>query len=330
VKKNTPKETKKYTHLTLAEREEIAICLSHGMTQREIAGKLNRNPATVSREILRNSPKTRNVHYRANRAQLRSEDRKAKSHDRKRIPNEKIRNYIIKGLDNDWSPELIAARLSKDRPALKTNYESIYQWIYTERRDLIAKLAYHHRKRRNRASGRNKRGVKIQNRTMIEQRPVSAGNRGEAGHWEADTAVSRESGAAIMAVVERKSRFLMARKLPAKTAGYMRLALVSCLLVLPRRLRKTITYDNGTENAGHEKTNDRLHTRSYFCNPYHSWEKGSIENRIGIIRRYFPKKTDWALITQRELNRIIKKINSRPMKCLGYKTPYEAFVALRS
>jgi IS30 family transposase len=165
---------------------------------------------------------------------------------------------------------------------------------------------------------------------MIEQQPVSANNRGEAGHWETDTAVSRESKAAIMAVVERKSRFLIARKLPVKTAGYMRRALVTCLLSLPQWLRKTITYDNGTKNAGHEMTNVRLHTQSYFCNPYQSWEKGSIENRIGIIRRYFPQKTNWALITHWKLNRIIKKINSRPMKCLGYKTPYEVFIALRS
>lgn len=330
MKENTPKETKKYTHLTIAEREEIAICLSHEMTQCAIAGKLNRSPATISREIHRNNPTIRNVPYRANRAQLRSDIRKEKGHCRERIPNKKIRRYIINGLKQDWSPEIIAAKLAQDYPDLKTNYESIYQWIYTERRDLIARLVYHHRKRRNRASGRNKRGVKVQNRTMIEQRPDSAANRGEAGHWETDTAISRESKAAIMAAVERKSRFLMARTLKGKTAGYMRLALVTCLLSLPQWLRKTITYDNGTENADHIETNKKLHTQSFFCNPYHSWEKGSIENRIGIIRRYFPKKTNWALITQWELNRIIKKINARPMKCLGYKTPYEVFVALRS
>jgi IS30 family transposase len=101
-------------------------------------------------------------------------------------------------------------------------------------------------------------------------------------------------------------------------------------MVFPQWLRKTITYDNGTENADHEIIDCWLNTQSYFCNPYHSWEKGSIENRIGIIRRYFPKKTNWALISQWQLNRIVKKINLRPMKCLGFKTPYEAFVALRS
>ncbi|MDL2229691.1 IS30 family transposase [Treponema sp. OttesenSCG-928-L16] len=190
-------------------------------------------------------------------------------------------------------------------------------------------LVYHHRKRRNRSSARGKRGVRIQNRTMIEKRPAGANDRTEPGHWEADTAIPRESKAAFMAMVERTSRFLMARKLKSKMAVYMDQAIFLCLSILPKKLRKSITYDNGTENALHEKTNKRLETKSYFCNPYHSWEKGSIENRIGILRRYFPKKTNWALITQRQLNTIVRRINNRPMKCLGYKTPYEVFVALR-
>ena len=129
---------------------------------------------------------------------------------------------------------------------------------------------------------------------MIEKRPAGADDRSEAGHWEADTAVSRESKAAVMALVERKSRFFIVKKLKAKTAGYMSSALIACLRVFPAWLRKTITYDNGTGNAGHENTNRCLNTQSFFCNPYHSWEKGSVENRIGIIRRYFPKKTNWA------------------------------------
>jgi IS30 family transposase len=165
---------------------------------------------------------------------------------------------------------------------------------------------------------------------MIDQRPQAIATRNDAGHWEADTAISRQSKAAIMAIVERKSRFIIVKKVKAKTAEYMHLAIVTCLTLFPHWLRKTITYDNGTENAYHEKTNKALKTKSYFCNPYHSWEKGSIENRIGIIRQYFPKKTNWALIPQNKLDSIAHKINSRPMKCLGFKSPYEVFVALRA
>jgi IS30 family transposase len=330
MKQNTSKKPKKYTHLSQAEREEIAICLSHGMKFCDIAKRLNRSPSTISREIKRNNPKIRKVHYRAHRAQKISDERKKIAHFKERIPNKKIQRFIIKHLRDGWSPEIIVAKLSEKHPKLRTNHETIYQWIYEKRRDLIHHLVYHHRKRRNRASGRNKRGIRIQNRTMIEQRPPAANNRSEAGHWEADTAISRESKAAIMAMVDRKSRLLVARKLKAKTANHMCSAIISYLLLLPQWLRKSITYDNGTENADHEKTNFLLNSKSFFCNPYHSWEKGSIENRIGIIRRFFPKKTNWALISQWQLNKIVKKINNRPMKCLGFKSPYEVFLALRS
>ena len=227
-----------------------------------------------------------------------------------------------------WTPELIAGRLKQEKPYLHTNYESIYQWIYTDRRDLIAYLPRGHKTRRKRCGAKNKRSVRIPNRIMIDKRPPQIGERTEAGHWEADTAVSRQSKAAIAATVERTSRFLIAKKLQSKTSNNMHTALCMTLKRFPQWLRQSITYDNGTENVCHEQTNRALKTQSYFCNPYHSWEKGSIENRIGIIRRFFPKKTDWSLITQRQLDRVIKIINTRPMKCLGFKTPQEVFVAL--
>jgi IS30 family transposase len=110
-----------------------------------------------------------------------------------------------------------------------------------------------------------------------------------------------------------------------KSASSLHQALLKALSSLPPRMRRTLTYDNGLENTLHELTNVLLNTRSYFCKPYHSWEKGSIENRNGILRRYFPKKHDWALTSQKEINRIVKRINSTPMKCLGYKTPAEVF-----
>ena len=107
-------------------------------------------------------------------------------------------------------------------------------------------------------------------------------------------------------------------------------SIVKSLQDLPRRLKGSITYDNGTENALHEETNKALGLKSYFCNPYHSWEKGTVENRIGIVRRFYPKKTDWKKITQRDLNKVMRFINNRPMKCLGFKTPFQVLVALTS
>jgi len=327
--KCTTKTGKKYRHLCFAEREELSVGLGAKESIREIARKIGRHPSSIYREIKRNSPPKNNVHYRANRAQLRAEARCKESHTRIRLANAKVRPYVEQKLAESWTPELIAGRLPMENPGLLTNYESIYQWMYSERKDLIQYLPRANRKRKKRCSTKNKRCVRVQNRTMIEQRPPAVQDRTEKGHWEADTMTSRQSKAAVSGVVERKSRFLIVKKISQKTASCMDAAVVKSLKKYPEELRKTITYDNGLENARHEATNKSLHTKSYFCNPYHSWEKGSIENRFGVIRRFFPKKTDWALITQSEIDKLVNLINSRPMKCLGFKTPKEVFVALR-
>ena len=131
-----------------------------------------------------------------------------------------------------------------------------------------------------------------------------------------------------MVLAERKARYVIIKKLKAKTAYYMHNATVESLKNYPAKIRQSITYDNGTENSLHELTNKTLGTESYFCTPYHSWEKGTVENIIGRIRRFYPKKTDWKNVTQWDLNKIARFINNRPMKLLGFKTPYQVFVAL--
>jgi len=125
-------------------------------------------------------------------------------------------------------------------------------------------------------------------------------------------------------------RYVIIRKLKSKTAVAVHYAAVKSLKSLPVKVRKSMTYDNGLENALHEETNKKLGTKSYFCNPYHSWEKGTVENMIGIIRRFYPKKTDWNKVSQWDLNKVARYINNRPMKLLGFKTPYQVFVALAS
>lgn len=329
MNKSIIESNKKYSHLSLTEREEISIALNNGKKVSEIAKTLNRDISTLYREINRNNAKINNVQYRANRAQIRADERKKESHIRKRLSNQEIQNYVINKLQLDWTPEIIVGKLRLEKPELKTNHESIYLWIYNDRRDLIKYLPRAHRMRQKRSSIKNKRCIRVQDRTMIDKRPAHVENRIEPGHFEADTAVSRQSKAAIMAVSERTSRFLIAKKIEAKTAACMHYALVSSFKNLPKKFVKSITYDNGTENTNHILTNKALNTTSYFCNPYHSWEKGTIENRIGKIRRYFPKKTNWSLITQAEIDMVVKKINTRPMKCLGFKTPEEVFFALR-
>ena len=328
MKKNNSKGTEKYSHLSLEEREELAIGLETGMKQREIASMLKRSPSTVSREIKRNNPTVNVVRYRANRAHLKAEERKIKSHKRQRIPSKRLRNFICGNLRIGYSPEIIAVMAERKNERWKTNYETIYQWIYSDRQDLIPFLTRSHKKRRKRGSGKQKRCAKVPNRTMIEHRPGYVNLRSRFGHWEADTAISRQSKAAIMVLAERRTRYVIIKKLDSKTAFAMHNAMVKSLGNQPPRVRHSVTYDNGTENALHELTDKTLGVKSYFCNPYHSWEKGTVENLIGIVRRFYPKKTDWKNISQWDLNKVARFINNRPMKLLGFKTPYQVFVAL--
>ena len=329
MKKNTTKESKKYSHLSFEEREEIAVGLEKGLKQCEIAILLGRNPGTISREIKRNKYVLKKFRYRANMAQIRADYRKTEGHKRQRIPNKRLRRFICKYLYKGYSPEIIAAMATEMNGRWKTNYETIYQWIYKDRKDLIICLTRSHKKRHKRASKNQKRS-KIPNRIMIEKRPDYINLRSKIGHWEIDTAVSRMSKEAIMVLVERKTRFTVIKKLKAKTSLAMHYATVKSFKTLPLKVKKSLTYDNGLENTLHELTNKKLGTKSYFCNPYHSWEKGTVENIIGIIRRFYPKKTDWKKVSQWDLNKVARYINNRPMKILGFKTPYQVFVALAS
>jgi len=320
---------KMYSHFSVKEREEIAIGLELGESLRSIAKRLGRNVSSISREIKRNNAPMREVKYRGNRAQLRADERKEQSHERERLSDPLIRLYVEFHLVNaGWTPEEIAGRLPIDIPGLKTNYESIYRWIYEERRDIIKYLVRGHKKRHKRGGNKKKQGSKIPNRKDLSERPAEVDKREEGGHWEVDTVVSRQGKGCVAVLVERNSRFYIVVKMKDKTAQSMYEALMKVLSRFPGKLCKTLTYDNGLENALHEQVNTALGTESYFCRPYHSWEKGSIENRNGVLRRYFPKKHNWDLTNQKEIDNVINKINSTPMKCLSYKTPAEVFAEL--
>jgi IS30 family transposase len=329
MEKYNTKSGKSYAHFTLAEREEIAIGLERDESRASIAQRLGRHKSNIGREIKRNNAPLNEVKYRANRTQLRSDERKRLSRHRDRLPNPVVRLYVEYHLVNDgWTPEAIAGRLPLDIPGLQTNYESIYLWIYRVRRDLIKYLVRRHKQRRKRVNGRKTRAFKIPGRIDISRRPGHIEKRNRGGHWEVDAVLSRQSAACVAVLVERKSRFYLVIKMRDKTALSMHRALIKACSGLPGKLRRTLTYDNGLENVLHELTNSILRTDSYFCKPYHSWEKGSIENRNGILRRYFPKKHNWNLTSQKQIDRAVNKINLTPMKCLDYKTPHEVFAKL--
>jgi len=324
-----------YIHLSSEERDKIAYLRAKGKGITEIAKIIGRHKTTISRELKRNKSPTYNV-YLANKAHQRAIKRKQLSVQRSRIRNPIIRKYIMKKLKLKWSPELIAGRLPMDRPGLHISHEAIYQFIYDKethkKYDLVKYLTRAHKKRKLKTHSHRHKNLHIPRWISIKERPQEANMRIQPGHWEADTIISRRSKVSLGIILERVSRRIHIAKLPAKTAAYFRAALTRRLSRYPQYLRLSITYDNGCENVEHEYTNKVLGTKSYFCEPFHSWEKASLENVVGIIRRFFPKKTDFALLTKEQVKRVENLINTRPKKCLHYKTPNEFFdsgVALR-
>lgn len=314
-----------YSHLSLAEREEISVLKAQGKSLREIARIIDSNPSTISRELKTNAPPVHTGYYRGHKAHHRATIRNQQSHKRQRLKNDVIGTYVTEKLRLGWSPEQIAGSLSCELPGHCISYEAIYQYIYTQQRELLAYLPRSHKKRWKRGHSRKHRTTHIPNRVSIQQRPCSIEKRSQSGHWESDTVVSRQGIAALLVLVERKSRFTVIEKLSRKTAQETKTTIVHSLQLFPRQLRRTITYDNGSENTEHEAVNQVLGTKSYFCNPYHSWEKATVEHTIGLIRRFFPKKTNFDQLTDSDIRCVEILLNKRPRKCLNYKTPLEVF-----
>ena len=248
---------------------------------------------------------------------------------RPRLKNRAVMYYVIEKLHSGWSPEQIAGRIRHELPGQSVSHEAIYQFIYDKETlkdmDLRPCLPRRHRKRLPRGHSRKHRNLHIPQRFSIKERPLYINERLEFGHWEVDTMISRQSASSLAVALERLSRRLHIAKLPVQSAKNLRTALNRRLGRHPTHLRKSITYDNGSENVEHTLINKNLGTHSYFCEPYHSWEKGSVENALSLIRRFLPKKTNFAKITKEHVKQIETLLNNRPRKCLSYKTPNEVF-----
>ena len=317
-------EEKTYKHLSITDRELISILKAQHKPLREIARAVNRDPATISRELKRNAPPVHTGYYLAHKAHQRSEKRKSKAHQRQRLKNDAISAYVREKLSLGWSPEQVSGRLPLEHPSFCISHEAIYQYIYKEHHELIAQLTRSHKKRHKKGHSRKHKKSHIPNRVGIQDRPEDIAQRQHMGHWESDTIVSRQSVAAIMLLVERKTRVSLITKLNQKTALENSQGIIACLQDFPQTLRQSITYDNGSENTEHETVNQQLNTLSFFCNPYHSWEKGSVENTAGLVRRIYPKKTDFAVVPDEDIAATEFLLNNRPRKCLNYFTPLEA------
>ena len=318
---------KTYKHLNPNERDHLAVLKSKGKSLRKIAKTLKRSPSTLSRELKRNAPPVYTGYYLPHKAQERANNRNRQSHRRKRLKNDSIVQYVESYLRLGWSPELIAGRLRTQHPDLSISHEAIYQWIYQEAPHLILSLVRAHRKRKHRGYSRKHKKSHIPERISIKERPQIVLKRLHIGHWETDTINCRKSYQAVQVTVERKTRYAKLAKLNAKTSRAMSVALIRRLSLYPTQLRVSITYDNGPENAEHMRTNEALGTSSFFCEPFHSYERGTVENTIGLVRRFLPKKTNLAKISQVHLSKIEYWLNNRPRKCLGFKTPAELFTA---
>ena len=285
-----------YIHLTSEERDIIAVLRAQGKKPSEIANILGRNKSTICRELKRNRSPIYNV-YLSSKAHKRAAKRKSNAAYRPRLKNKILMDYVIKKLYLGWTPEQIAGRLPKELPGQSISHEAIYQFIYNRETlkyiDFRRCLSRHHRKRLPRRHSRKHRKLHIPQRVPIAERPVYVNERQDPGHWEVDTMISRQSAPALCVALERFSRKVHIAKLVEKTARELRIALNLRLSRYPEYMRKTITYDNGSENVQHTLVNRVLGTKSYFCEPYHSWEKGSVENTVGLVRRILPKKTDF-------------------------------------
>jgi IS30 family transposase len=324
-----------YRQLSIEEREEIHAGLWAGRSIREIARLLGRNSATISRELQRNIKGERR-RYVPRLAHARAVERiQARGH-RPRLKSELIRAYTIKKLKAEgYSPEQIAGTLPTAHPGQSISPEAIYQFIYAQYRrhgwgacigeDLRMCLKRRHKVRHPKLVPFPAAQGPIQNRVFINERPAEVAARVTVGHWEGDSMVSRQSRVGLNTLVERVSGLVLVTKIENGTAAVTRKAVIRRLQQFPKTARKTMTVDNGHEHAEHEQTAAALDLELYFAHPYHSWERGTSENTNGLIRWYFPKKTDFATISDERIREVEHRLNTRPRKRLNWRTPLEVF-----
>ncbi len=313
-----------YTHLSLEERYYIEVQGKEGISLNKIAKALGRAPSTLSRELNRNTGQRGYRYKQADRMTLQRHIEKPKAI---KITPE-IQQQMRVDIENDWSPEQVAGRLKKEG-IISLHHESIYQYILADKVNggLLYTHLRHQKKtyRKRYGSAHNRTG--IPDRVGIENRPNVANNRERVGDWEGDTVIGKNHKGVIVTLDERKTKLRLAAPLPNKKAQGVKEAIVMLLKPL-KRFVKSITYDNGKEFTEHVAIAKGLACDSYFAAPYHSWERGQNENANGLLRQYFPKAMELDKISQQDVLNAVDKLNSRPRKCLGYKTPYEAFKEL--
>jgi IS30 family transposase len=307
-----------YTQLTQEQRYQIYVLLKAGLNQTGIAHFIKVHKSTVSRELRRNRGLKG---YRPKQAHQFALNRRKKARYRIEASTWILIEALIR---QDWSPEQVSDWL-RENYGLQISHEWIYQYILTDKHaggDLHRHLRCQ-KKRRKRYGSYDRRG-KLKNRVSIDERPAIVDTRQRLGDWEVDTIIGKGHRHAIVSLTERKSRLALLRKVERKTAQAVANAVIELLKSVPVRTH-TITADNGREFADHERIACDLRADVYFAHPYSSWERATNENMNGLIRQYFPKKRNFATITEQEIEFVMERLNNRPRKCLGFKSPNQVF-----
>ncbi len=292
---------------------------------RECSRRLGVNVSTVSREL---SGKSADVAggrvYLPDHAALITKGRRAKCHPHIKMNDPTFRKMIVIEIQRGRSPEIIAGRLKRESGRTVISHETLYDFIYDSpigKRDKLYQYLPRGKKKRTKKYGRKSHKQRLEGRVFIEARSRAANDRSEIGHWETDSVLCKYRDS-VNVLAERMSRKVIITKLVAKDAAATTSAITDRL---KDEIVESVTADNGPENAEHRKIAKQLSADFFFCHPYHSWEKGTVENRNGVIRRYLPRTTDLNDWTQNDLDEIANDINNTPMKCLDFQTPNEVY-----
>jgi transposase, IS30 family len=320
-----------YRHFTLKERRTLFRLLNAKLPIKEIASQLGRHRSTLYREIARNE--FREVRQYRGYYPVTAEDsaRRRRRRQRKLVRDPHLRTHVIEKLELSWSPEQIAGRLKLTGDQARVSHETIYQFVYSpEGRALeLHRHLLRARRLRRRRFGRKPRGLKIPLKRTIAQRPAEIGERHAIGHWEADLLIFRRAHgqANLTSLVERKSR--LTRLVPNHNRRSRQVigAIGQALESLPPIARQSITFDRGSEFLSYDELARNHGIEAYFCDPHSPWQKGSVENTNGRLRRFLPGELDLSTLTPAHLHEVERQMNDTPRKCLGFRTPHEAFAA---
>ena len=320
-----------YHHLTQKDRYVISHLSLAGYSLREIGRRIGRSHTTVNREIKRNGPlyPEMTVYWYENSHPV-AIKRQHKPRHHRRQNHVKLKDYVESKIRLDWPPEAISARLKLDYPTdqqMRISHETIYRWIFRDAQrggDLYQHLRRRHKKRRKQTRYGTGRRF-LPSRVSIDERPPIVDQRNRVGDWEGDTLEGAKGTGGLATHVDRKSRFLLAVKLADKKAATMTHQTTKAFRKVPRKLRHTLTVDNGKEFANFKELESNIKLNIYFADPYAAWQRGTNENTNGLLRQFFPKGTNFIAVSEKKVAFVVHNLNNRPRKCLNYQTPHEVF-----